>query len=265
MAIASAGTNIAALIKLQGNSSGISDLATNLSVFGVFLLVIAVLALAIYDHPRLDAPLAPFALAYWGRLNHLRALQRFGQQRGWQVIGPEGAENALKVRGELDSQHLVQITSGQKISLSTQNNVSTNLKIVVTSPRDIPGFYCAKNPLSHDQARGLVAMQVQADAKHTYRVYIQPYPQFPLTQAMQEQISQVVRSRQGVLPDDAIVQATPVGMRIFLSRYYKRLTARDGQPEAQIQWLSQLIAVLETISPALSPEELALRQKKYLR
>jgi hypothetical protein len=54
-------------------------------------------------------------------------------------------------------------------------------------------------------------------------------------------------------------------MRIFLTRYYRRLKARDGQPEAQIQWLSQLIAVLETISPALSPEELALRQKKYLR
>jgi hypothetical protein len=265
MAIISAGANLVALIKLQGSSSGITDLPTNFSMFGAFLLVIAVLALAIYDHPKLDAPLAPFALAYWGRLNHLRALQNFGQQQGWQVIGPEGVDNALMVRGELDSQHLVQIISGQKTSLSAQNNGSKILSIVVTSPHDIPGFYCAKKPLGRDQEKGLIAMLVQIDAKHIYTAYIQPYPQFPLTQSVQEQISQIVRSRQSTLPDDAVVQATPVGMRIFLSRYYKRLTARDGKPEAQIQWLTQLIEVLETISPVLSPEELALRQKKYLR
>ncbi len=263
-AIAMAGVGLGALITLQGSTSDITDLPTNISTFGTFITVLAALFLALQDRPGLSSPLAAFAIPYSMRLNHLRALRQFGTERGWQVVGPTGSQNTLRVDGAVSPTHPIFITSSMRFRMSQDKATDgAILTVAIRSAFDIPGFYSGPKRLEPAKRGGLAEIEVPIPGKPSLFAYVQPYPELPLTPAVAEQIAGVIRARPGALPSDAIVQATPLGMRVRYTRFYRRLTAKDGRPEPILQWLDQLVTTLEPISPRLSDAELAQRWQAF--
>jgi len=262
-AIATTAVGFAVLITFQGHSSGISDLPTNISLFGMLVIVLVTLALALNDRPALMSPLARWAIPYSMRLNHLRALQQSGRDHGWEIVGPTGTQNTLMLSAPYGREHQMYITSAMRLRLSQDNATDgAILSVAIRSQYDIPGFYSGPKRLEPNNQQGL-ELEVPISGKSPVFAYIEPYPQLPLTPAVAEQIMALIRARQGVLPADAIVQATPLGMRVRYTRFYRRLTAKDGRPDAILQWLDQLVTTLEQISPGLSAEELAQRWQVY--
>jgi hypothetical protein len=247
----------------QAHSVGIGDPVTLASFFGLLGLSLCTLLLAINDHPPLESPLAHFAIAYAQRLNHLRALSRFAQRMGWSVQGPEGRENTLTIEGPVDATHSAFITSRFHVEIGNSQSSNVNLRIVLTSPFDIPGFYCGFNKLDNLQTHGMLGMEITGLHQRPLYFYVQPYPEFPISNDMLYQIREYVNTRRGLLPNDAMVQATPLGMRIYIARTYRRLTAKDGDPTAAIQWLRGLMALLEPVSPRLADFEIAARTQRY--
>ena len=263
-ALAACGIGLAALITFQGHAAGITDAATNVSQIAAFALVIFALALAINDHPALTSPLARLALPYAMRLNHLRALQQFGQEQGWAITGPAGGQNTLLLDGPFGRNHRLFITSAMRLTLSQGNTTDgAVLSVAIRSQADIPGFYSGPTRLEQGKREGLMELEIAIPGKPPLYTYIQPSPELPLTPAVAEQIAALIRMRPDVLPADAIVQATPLGMRVRYTRFYRRLTAKDGRPEKILQWLDQLVTTLEAISPPLTEQDLTLRWQMY--
>jgi hypothetical protein len=238
-------------LAFQGTSSDIPDWNTLLSLLGLFVLLFPILALAAYDHPRLDSPLARFAFSYQGRLTQMRMMQQFSQERQLYIHGPEGMNNALTVNGSFDATHSFTLVSRMHMSWSKDDTSGgTMLQVMMTVSHNIGRFYCGKRRLPKPERRGLLEIKVAPPKQNTFYTYIQSSSQ--LSPQIQQQIIDHVEQRHGILPNAAIVQSESSRISIRFRKWYLPMTGKESNFSEQLQWLYQLITILESNSSYLS-------------
>ena len=100
--------------------------------------------------------------------------------------------------------------------------------------------------------------------KKQAKAYLFPYEKHAVSPTLQAHLSAHLATREQVMPKDAIVQATPLGMRIVIKRYFG-LSVKDSNPEAIIRWLYTLVSLLESVSPLLPLNERQDRLQTFWR
>lgn len=243
------GFSLAALANFQ--SDGHSDMGgVALSSFLVSLVVpLLALALAMVDVPPLDAPLARVSLVYWGRLRHLKALRRYGQQRGLEVSEPGGGDVALRLRGIYDAGHPVQISSSANFKLSTENSATYFVEVRMGSPRDVVAFRIGWEPAPKHLRGKAVGGELKISAVKRLYFYVVPDPRMPIAQEFIQHLARVVEAGQQFLRRGDYVQATPHGIRYYHRGPWYGMRVRDAALDPTIHWLRQLVGLLETVTP----------------
>jgi len=264
MLFLSIGYLVASFYATQQFNPSSTDFIALTTIIGAFVVTLIAMGLAFSDLPPLSSPLARLAIPYGSRLRHLRALEKYGKQQQWNVIGPVAKENALCLEGAFDNTHGILIASLLKIQFSTSNaSEGSTIQIGLTSPYDIPSFYSGPEALP----KKVTAVAIQLPftmGKKQAKAYLFPYEKHAVSPTLQAHLSAHLATREQVMPKDAIVQATPLGMRIVIKRYFG-LSVKDSNPEAIIRWLYTLVSLLESVSPLLPLNERQDRLQTFWR
>lgn len=213
------------------------------------VVVILALALAFGDVPALDAPLAHASLVYWGRLRHLKALRRYGQQCGLAVSEPGGRDMDQTLTGMYDPEHPVKITSGASFKLSSRSQTAFFLEVRMGSPRDIVAFRIGWTPAPKQLRGRVVGGELKVSAVKRLYFYVVPDPRMPVGQEFIQHLARVVEEGLPFLHSGDYVQATPHGIRYYHRARWFGLPPRDAALDPTIRWMRQLVGLLETVTP----------------
>ncbi len=246
--VATFGLVLGSLAYFQGGGQYQLNTAAVSSGIAAILLPILALVLAMGDVPPLEAPLARFSMIYWSRFKHLRTLRAWGAQRGFHVKGPEGPKGTLTLEGLYDPSHPLTVTSSVTLKLSSESTASYALSIKEGSPYDITAFRISYQPLPQKLRGRVAAGECPAPHKRTIHFYIVPAAGQIIPQAFVDYMAQVVAAGRPYLGKSDFVHATPFGLR-YTHLSYRGLSARDAQMEPVLQWMRQLIGVMEQVSP----------------
>jgi hypothetical protein len=241
------GFTIGGLAHIQGGSGGVNAFAA-LSGIAAFVLPVATLALTLSDIPSLDSPMAHLSFSLMGRVAHLKALRRYGEQRGWQVRPPHGADLALRMVGPYDAGHDVMVLSELNITLSTGENMSLDMKVQLTSSRDIPAFRISykKDVSGMFRGRGVARVSRPPRKAPLYAIILPP-PGRALSDAFMDRFLQLAEAGRPFMKLLDFVQATPSGLQFVHNAM--RLTVKDAQLDPVLAWLRELLGLMEEISP----------------
>jgi hypothetical protein len=247
-ATATFGCTLGALIVFQGGGkTAIAPVAIASGVAALVLPIIG-LMLAMGDVPPLTAPLARFALPYWGRRRHLLALRAWGHDHGWRGVLPGGAITTLSMQGPYDATHPVVVTSGADFHMTQGGSFVFTLSAKMTSPYDIVAFRISADP-PPEQARSRVAAgTLRAGLSRTIHYYVVPASDHPLPAGFMERLGAIVEAGRQYFGKLDFAHATPFGLR-YTHKSGRRLTAREGNLDPLLSWMFSLCTLLEEVSP----------------
>lgn len=247
-AIATFGCTLGALAVFQGGgTTAIAPVAIASGVAAIVLPILG-LTLAMGDVPPLTAPLARFALPYWGRHRHLLALRAWGHDHGWRGVLPGGKITTLTMQGPYDATHPVVVTSAAEFHLTQGGSVVFSLSAKMTSPYDIVAFRISDDPPPPKARARVAAGTLRAGLGRTIHYYVVPLPAYPLPDGFMQRLGAVVESGRQYFGKLDFAHATPFGLR-YTHKSGRRLTARDANLDPLLGWMSSLCALLEEVSP----------------
>lgn len=237
------GFGLGELASFQGGSYDVSWPTIASMLTGLVLALVGV-ALMFGDIPPMDSGMAHVSLVYWGRLRHLKALRQFARDRQWQITEPSITSNAMQVSGPLDATHTVSITNSAKYTLSTGNAAVLSVKIKLSSPADILAFALSPKEI---KIRNSLMRTLKARWKQPLYFTLQPLPGQTIPDAFLDRLTPVLEAGRPFIGKLDITQATPYGLQIVHN--YATFVPHDMQLVAQLQWLRDLVGLLEEVSP----------------
>lgn len=236
----------------MANFQGDGHSALNMAAVSSFLVTLPATLLAIVtglaDTPPVTSPFATFNMMYIGRIRHLRGLLASARRLGWESSGPEGIERSFTVGGYYGGRRAVRVVSG----VSWQGVAATDqgywFKVTVTSPSPLPSFQIARQKIPPYLARRAITGAV-AGGLRPIQFYVIPQHNREIRDEWARRFAQhIARSAKYLRARRETVNLTPGGI-LYTSFRMMRLPAKSGEIEPLVDWLIDIVSLLEEIAP----------------